>query len=185
MKRGHYANERQWVPLPYNSWRLVKSVSSAFVSIRGEVNSRGLHQGNDVLDAGGFAQQQIAILIDSVTPGDEGPERLRPAGEENAEVAYCTRERFAIGVDRADHDLILQHQIAHDDVGVNPNGRFGRRDAGEDVNAVQPQHAQDVVGNLRGADRFVNEIDIPDTLGELVHVFDLAGDVFCADGLEK
>src|SRR6266851_4509627 len=116
MKRGHYAYERQWVPLPYNSWPLVKSVSSVFVSIRGEVNSRGLHQGNDVLDAGGFAQQQIAILIDSVTTGDEGPERLGPAFQKNAKVAYRILERFAIGVDRADHDLILQHQIAHDDV---------------------------------------------------------------------
>ena len=137
---------------------------------------------NDILDAVGLAQQQVAILIDFVPAGDQGADGRGPVFHKNPEVADRPFERVAIGVDRADDRLVFQHEIAHDDVGLDPNGRLGRRNAGENIDAVQAQHAQDVVRNLRRADRFVNEVDVPNALGELINSFDFAGDVFRADG---
>src|SRR5207302_14160 len=144
-----------------------------------------LHQRDDILDAADFPQQQVTILVDLVTAGDERAKRSWPAFQKDTKVTDGAFKGLTIGIDRADDDLIFQHEVAHDEVGVNRHRRSGGGNASEDINAVQPQHAQDVVGNFCRADGFVNEIDVADSLGELVNAFDLAGDVFRADGFDE
>src|SRR3954471_13798791 len=83
---------------------------------------------DDVLDGRTVfvAQQQVAVGLDGITPGDQRLDRLRPAFDEHAEIANRILERSAIGVYRADHRLIFQDDVSHDVVARDGNRFSGR-----------------------------------------------------------
>ena len=71
--------------------------------------------------------------------------------------------------------------MAHDVVREHGDGRFFRRDAGEDVHAVDAQHAHHVKGQVPLAHGLVDEVDVARALREFVHGNLEIGKVFRAD----
>ena len=77
---------------------------------------------------------------------------LQDVAEANLEKLFSRLERGAIRVDRPEDDLVLQHQVAHDEVGVHRDGRLAAGDAGEHKNAVRAEHLHHLEGDPGGAD---------------------------------
>src|ERR1041385_977100 len=95
---------------------------------RGRIGFPPLGQRDYIFDATGFAEQQLPVLIDLIAAGNERTEGAGPAFQEYPKVPNRSLERLAVGIDCADDGLVLQHEIAHDDVGVDPDGWPGRGD---------------------------------------------------------
>src|SRR5215210_6877083 len=72
-----------------------------------------------VLDAARFAEQEVLGVFQFVTARDDGAHRLRPAFHENAEVVNRIVESITPRVHRANHDLVLEHHVPHDELRVD------------------------------------------------------------------
>src|SRR5580765_3019683 len=86
-------------------------------------------QPDDAFDAGIFAKQQFLKLVDGVTASDEGAKGIGPALFKQPQIANGPFKGRLVGVDGAEHDLIFQHQIAHQAIRFDRDGWFLRRDA--------------------------------------------------------
>src|SRR5262245_13686080 len=92
-------------------------------------------KGEDVLDAARRPEEEIAVRLDRIAPGDEGAERRGPALVEDPDVTDGGLERLVAGVHGAEDYLVLENQVPHDDVGVDLDRGLPTRHAGEDEDA--------------------------------------------------
>src|SRR5213075_659797 len=99
-----------------------------------------------VFDTGVFAHEQFPIRIHRKTLADHRAKGIRPALLEHTEVVNRRAKRAGIRVYRADKHLILQHDVAHERIGFDGNGRLLRRNAGENENAVEAKQLQQFKG---------------------------------------
>ena len=110
---------------------------------------------------------------------------LRPRSIKRGEITDRVLKRISSGVDRSQNTLVLQHQIAHDRVGVKADRAVLTGYPGEDEQSVGSQHRQNIEGELRRARRFVHDIDIPHVRGHLLDRTILRRDVFRTDGFHN
>src|SRR5262245_24660865 len=103
-----------------------------------------------------------------VSARDELLHRLRPASLEFAKVTDGVNERLWARVDRAQDRLVVERDVAHEIVGQNRDFRFLRRNASEDVYAVDAQHTHHLERYVRLTHGFVNEVDVSDAPGEFL-----------------
>src|SRR5438552_2553583 len=151
----------------------------------GSSHSARLCEGDDVLDALRRPDQQVAVRLDGIATRDERPHRRRPALLEHGEVADGGLERLGPRVHGAEHDLVLEHEVPHDDVGIDLDRRLPPGDAGEHEDAVRAEHLHDLERDGRRAGRLVDEIDVADALGELLDRRVLRGEVAHTDRGEE
>src|SRR5437867_4362842 len=74
--------------------------------------ARLLAQGDDVLDARGFAQEQLAVVVERMAASDHLAQSCRPALLKNGQVPNGVLKGGAIGIDRPDDRLVHQHHLA-------------------------------------------------------------------------
>src|SRR5437899_4944412 len=113
----------------------------------GSSHSARLCEGDDVLDALRRPDAQVAMRLDGIAARDERSHRRRPALLEHGEVADGGLERLGSRVHGAEHDLILEHEVSHDDVGIDLDRRLAPGNAGEDEDAVRADDLHDVERN--------------------------------------
>jgi hypothetical protein len=141
--------------------------------------------GDDVLDAARPAQQQVAMLLHRIPFGDQQPHGFRPFLGEYLQIGDGGFEGVAIGVDRAVDDLVLENQIAHDEIGIQFDGPFASRYARENEDAVRPQQFHQLERHAGRAGRLVYQIDVADQRRQLLQRRVLARDICGADGLDQ
>src|ERR1051326_2264082 len=131
---------QQWRHTATLRRRNVTAWGSVFVEWHGLSSywSSSLVHSNNVFYSATLAQQEIAVRLHGMASSDHRAERIGPALFEQAQIANRALKGWSIGVDRADNDLVLQHHIPHQAIRFHWNGRFLRRDAGEDKDAVKP-----------------------------------------------
>src|SRR5262245_51820862 len=83
-----------------------------------------------VLDAVA-ALEQVGGLAEREATADQRAHGVRPALAEGGEVADRALEVLASGVDAADDDLVLEHDVAHQEVAVDLDRPLARGHAGE------------------------------------------------------
>src|SRR5512133_1278680 len=64
------------------------------------------------------------------------------------------------GVHGPDQRLVLEHEISHDFVRVDSGFGFSAGHASEDEDGVRPEQLEDVEGQLRSADCFVDHVHL-------------------------
>src|SRR5207302_7654301 len=82
-------------------------------------HSARLCEGEDVLDPLRWPEQEVAIRLDGIATGDERLHRRGPPLLEDRQAPDGGLERLLPRVHRAEHDLVLEHEVPHDDVGVD------------------------------------------------------------------
>jgi hypothetical protein len=117
---------------------------------------------DDTFDAVDFSGEEIDRLVDFESAGDEIFDRIGPFLAEGGEVFDGILESLFAGVDGSVNDLIFEDEIAHDEIGVDLDGRFSAGNTGEDENGVGSQDAHDIECQVGCAYGFVNEIDVAD-----------------------
>src|SRR5205823_10029473 len=81
-------------------------------------------QCHNVLDPPRTAEQQLRSLLNRIAPRKQRTQHLRPALLKDTEIANRSRKGSRISVHRAEDNLILQHVIADQEVGINFAGGF-------------------------------------------------------------
>ncbi len=100
-----------------------------------------------------------------------------PARGERPQVGNRALVRVAARVDGAEHDLVLEYQVAHDEVGVELDRALAPRHAGEDEHAVGAEHLHQLERHPGRAGRLVDEVDVADRRRELGEGVVLGGQV--------
>jgi hypothetical protein len=126
-----------------------------------------LAKGDDVFDAAGLAAEGFQGLFDGEAMRDEPTYRGRPSLQECAQIRDGVGEALDAGVHGAEHDLILQHVIAHKRIRVEGHRPLAARDSGEDEDAIGPQVRHHLKRQLRGADCLIHHVDVADGLGQV------------------
>ena len=109
---------RKLQPIPYLNTIMTTSMRvSPKAGARLEVSAADLHVGLD--DAGrGQQRQRLLVSVQAVDPvGEQARQPPRLLGLDHRHVADPFLEVLAAGVDRAEHDLVAQHEVEVDRVG--------------------------------------------------------------------
>src|SRR5438876_9896067 len=125
-------------------------------------HSARLCEAEDVLDPLRRPDQEVAIRLDGVATGDERVHRRRPPLLEDREVADGGLEGLLARVHRAEHDLVPEDEVPHDDVGVDLDRRLAPRHAGEHEDAVGADRFHHPERDRGRAGGLVDEVDVAD-----------------------
>src|ERR1700682_1949104 len=102
----------------------------------------------NVLDSTGPRRQRLGGLIDRETRGDHRSHRVGPSLDEYPEVADSCLKAVRRRVDAAENHLVVQHDIAHDVVGIHFNGSLATGHTGKDEHAIGPETLNDFEGDV-------------------------------------
>src|SRR5947199_3175942 len=142
-------------------------------------------QCNNVLDPPRTAEQQLRSLLNRIAPRNQRTHHLRPALLKDTEIANRSIKGSPVSVHRAEDNLILQHVIADQEVGINFDGGFEVRHTREGEDGIGTQYSHYIEGDLRSSRRFEGEIDSADLLGKLLDRGCFTGDIGASDGLDQ
>src|SRR5438876_853604 len=95
-------------------------------------------------------------------------QRLRPALLKATEITNRSLKGRLVSVHRAEDNLILQHVIEEQAVGINFGGGFGVRHTSQGEDGIGTQYSHDIEDDLRSSCRFEAEIESADLLGQLL-----------------
>src|SRR5260370_19162566 len=98
-----------------------------------------MSNGDDIFDSAALARERLQRIFDVVAPGDDSLHGAGPALHESVHVSNRRRETQRRGIDGAVEELIVEHHVAHDGIGVHLDRPFASRHAGEDKNAVRAE----------------------------------------------
>ena len=102
---------------------------------------------------------------------------------EVGEIFDCCLKGGVVGIDRSNHGLVSQHDVAHQLIGIDGNGITWCRDTGKDVDTIDSKDTQYVEGYRGDANGLVDQVDGTDQTGQILECHIIRGDVIRSDGL--
>ena len=85
----------------------------------------GRRKANDILDASCLVQKQFPALVDGAAPTDEGFQGFWPLFHENTQIRDGRTKGLPVCIDRANDHLILEDNVAHDQISIDFDGGLG------------------------------------------------------------
>jgi len=108
-------------------------------------------------------------------------QRLGPLRHEIAQIADPVLESLARRIHRAEGDLVLEHEMAHQRSGIERDILQRRGNAGENEHPVCPKNLKEIKRRLRGAGRLQYQIHVADRPGHVLRALRRRRQVIRAD----